>query len=275
MIIDIDDSKSVLQTVHNLAEGWFIADDLYFQIKGNGKIKDDFWNSSSPMLDTIANFLFMANDTFRERWNKKCSKMDLKIMAYHCTRNNDRDVFLKKGILPLSNDIINDFFSGINTVLQIPLLTPKEIAELTRSVVGDDKWKYRLAKPGPYFLLSYKEATIPDNDYHQNGPEIWWLFVDHFIMYCHEKKIRIPCSDRASLRCMISKALTPFIIHCKIPYSMIPSKDYCTFNILKTFFTSIDPDYDSGDAPEEISNKAIDLNGQTLEPIYFNRIETL
>jgi len=56
---------------------------------------------------------------------------------------------------------------------------------------------------------------------------------------------------------------------------MIPSKDYCTFNILRAFFTFIDPDDDLDDDPEEISAKAIDLNGKILESKYFIRIETL
>jgi hypothetical protein len=123
--------------------------------------------------------------------------------------------------------------------------------------------------------MSYKEAKIPDNDYHQNGPETWWLFIDHLLEYCREKQIHIPCSDKATLRGMISKALTPFIIHCRIPYSIIPSKDWCTFNILRALFTFIDPDDDPDDDPKEISNRAIDLNGQSLEPKYFNRIEAL
>ena len=275
MIIDIDDETSVLSIVRKLTADWFSIDDLYFQMKGNGETnRGGFWTSSSPMLDTIADCLGMGSNSFRDRWNHSCSEVGLKVIGYHCTRHRDRNVFLQRGILPLSDEVISAFFSEINTVQQLPSLTSTAIAELTRSIVRDDIWKHRLSRPGPCFLMSYKEAKIPDNDYYQNGPEIWWLFVTHLLKYCREKEIRMPCSDRSALRGIISKALTPFIIHCRIPYSIIPSKDWCAFNILRALFTFVDPD-DADDDHEEISNKAIDLNGQTLEPKYFNRIEAL
>jgi len=276
MIIEIDDEKSVCSIVRNLTVDWFSIEYMYFQMKGNGKTNSGcFWTSSAPMLDAIADCLSMKPDSFRERWNHRCSEVGLKVMGYHCTRHRNRDFFLQRGILPLSDDIISAFFLEINTVLPLPSLTSTAIMEMTRSVVRDDKWKHRLNNPGPYFLMSYKEAKISYNDYHQNGPEIWWLFIDHFLKYCSENEIRMPFSDRAALRDIISKALTPFIIHCRIPYSMIPAKDWCTFNILRALFTFIDHEYDPDDDPKEISNKAIDLNGQTLEPKYFNRIEAL
>jgi hypothetical protein len=276
MIIDIDNETSVLPIVRNLTADWFSIDDFYFRMKVNEKTDcRGFWIDSSPMLDTIADCLDMAPDRFRERWNRGCCEVDLKVMGYHCTRYRDQDVFLQRGILPLSNEIVSAFFSEINALLQSCSLTSTAIAELTRSIVRDDKWKHRLSRPGPCFLMSYKEAKIPDNDYHRNGSEIWLLFADYLLRYCREKTIRIPYYNIAALRGIISEALTPFIIHCAIPYSMIPSKDYCTFNILRAFFTFIDPDDDLDDDPKEISGKAIDLNGKILEPKYFIRIETL
>ena len=276
MIIDIDNETSVLPIVRNLTADWFSIDDLYFQMKINGKTDcRGFWTDSLPMLDTIAGCLGMAPNSFRERWNHRCSEAGLKVMGYHCTRHRDRDVFLQRGILPLSDEVVSAFFSEINNLPELSSLSSTAIAKLTRSVVRDDKWKHRLETPGPCFLMRYKEAKIPDNDYHQNGPEIWWVFVDHLLRYCREKKIRMPYSNGAALRGFISKALKPFIIHCEIPYSMIPSNDFCTLNILRACLTFIDPNDDSDDDPKEISAKAIDLKGQTLEPKYFNRIEAL
>jgi len=72
----------------------------------------------------------------------------------------------------LSNEVVSAFFSEINALLQSSSLTSTAIAELTRSIVRDDKWKHRLSRPGPFFLMSYKEAKIPDNDYHRNGSEM-------------------------------------------------------------------------------------------------------
>jgi hypothetical protein len=271
MIIDIDNETSVLPIVRTLTADWFSLDDLYFQMKCNGKTNcRGFWASSSPMLDTIANYIGMAPKSFRMQWNYRCSEAGLKVLGYHCTRHRNQDVFLQRGILPLSDEVTYAFFSEIVALLKLPSLTPTAIAELTQSIVRDNKWKYRSCMgSGPYFWMSYKEAKNPDNDYHQNGPEIWWLFVDQLLRYCHEKTIHIPYSDRDALRGIISEALMPFIIHCEIPYSMIPSKDWCAFNILKACFTFIDPE----DDPE--TSGWIDLNGQILEPKYFCRIEVL
>jgi hypothetical protein len=213
MIIDIDDETLVLPIVRNLTAGWFNIGDLYFQMKGNGKTScGGFWTSSSPMLDTIADCLGMAGDSFRDRWNHRCSEVGLKVMGYHCTRHRDRDVFLQRGILPLSDEVISAFFSEINAVLKLPSLTSTAIEELTRSVVRDDKWKYRLSRPGPCFLMSYKEAKIPDNDYHQNGPEIWWLFVDHLLETGVLSIYWEPCSPSSILMMMLMVFLKKFLI---------------------------------------------------------------
>jgi hypothetical protein len=60
--------------VRNLTADWVSIDDLYFQRKVNGKTDcRDFWTDSSPMFDTLTNCLGVAPDSFRERWNHRCS----------------------------------------------------------------------------------------------------------------------------------------------------------------------------------------------------------
>jgi hypothetical protein len=272
MIIDIDDKTSVLSVINYLTADWFGVADLYAQIKTDGKtVSSNFWNIASIMLDTIANYLEMPPDDFRDEWNRRCSIKELKIMGYHCTRQGDQNVFLHKGILPLSHDIIGAFFSEIATLLNIPSLTMKELTKLTENIAKDRMWKYRSGEgTGPYFFISYKEAKSPNNDFHKSGSEIWWLCIDHLLRYCHENNIDTACSDRIVLRRIISDRLLPFIIHCEIPYSMIPFKDNCAFYMLRAFFAFIDPQDDFEDF---FSGNSIDLKGQTLEPKYISQIE--
>jgi hypothetical protein len=243
MIVDIDSEKSVLSIVRDLTAAWFSVDDLYIEIKASGKTESSgFWNITSTLLDTIANYLHMMPDNFREQWNRQCSVNALKIMGYHCTRHRNQDVFLRRGILPLSDEIISAFFSEIAALLPSSSLNTTALVELTKNVSKDNMWKYRSGKEaGPYFFISYKEAKNQDNDFHKSGPEIWWLCTDNLLGYCHENNIDIACSDRFALRDIISGELLPFIIHCEIPYSMIPFKDDCAFYMLRAFFTSSIP----------------------------------
>lgn len=274
MIVDIDSKTSVLSVVRNLTADWFSVDDLYAKIKAAGKTDSSgFWNITSTMLDTIANYLHVMPDNFREQWNCRCFVTALKVMGYHCTRHRDQNVFLQGGILPLSDKVISAFFSEIASLLQLSFLNTAALVELTQKVAEDSIWKYRSSTgTGPYFLISYKEAKNPDNDFHKSGPEIWWLCTDHLLRYCHKHNIDIACTDRFTLRDIISGALLPFIIHFEIPYSMIPFKDGCASFMLRAFFTFIDPE---DDFEEVFSGKSIDLKGQALDPKYIDRIETL
>ena len=69
-----------------------------------------------------------------------------------------------------------------------------------------------------------------------------------------------------------SEESIPLIIHCAIPFEILPNKNYYTFCILRAYFNFLDPEDDTEDFFEAYS---IDLNGNALDPQYIVRIEAV
>ena len=64
----------------------------------------------------------------------------------------------------------------------------------------------------------------------------------------------------------------PLIIHCEIPFSILPNKKYNIFCTLKAYLNFLDPE----DGAEDLFEGApIDLNGNPLKPKYIVRIEEI
>ena len=58
-------------------------------------------------------------------------------------------------------------------------------------------------------------------------------FLDVLIKYCQDRKIALPWSDRNEFRKLIAEKLRPLIIHCAIPFSILPVGNYYIFLVLK------------------------------------------
>ncbi|MDF1525104.1 MAG: hypothetical protein RRA15_02850 [bacterium] len=231
MIIDIDDSSSVKNFVAQMTEGWFDPERIYFDLKANGNTDSlDFWcGNPTHLLSAVSASLHQTAEEFLILWNQKCIAHDAKIMGYHCTRHSDKKVFTEKGILPLSSEIIKIFKDG------------------NQSVKAKGMWEYRSQQtPGPYFLLSYRDAKKPDNHFCTHGPEILLACADYQVNADKAKSI-------------------PLIIHCAIPYSILKGKNYFAFCILRSYFNFLDPE---GDSTNFFDGYSIDLGGNTLAPQY-------
>lgn len=271
MICNVDDKTSVLSAMNNITKDWFNAANLYEELRANNKTESpNFWNIRD-LLNPITDYLRLPLSEFLREWNHRCSLNSLKIMGYHCTRHTNKKVFYEQGILPLSEKIIESFFSIIISEFQI-ILTEQQKKESFEKIITNNIWKYRSGKgAGPYFFLSYKNAQNPNNDFHKNGPEIWWGCIDDFLQYCKDKKISVSYT-RNKCREIIAEKLLPLIVHCAIPYTILPDKDYYTFCIFRAYFNFVDPDDDMRNLFEGYS---IDLKGQALEPEHIIRIEEL
>lgn len=237
MITDIDDSTSVQALVHKVSECWFNPEELYSDLKANGKTNSlDFWAITKRLLSDVSESLGQRSAEFLNAWNQRCVTHNTKIMGYHCTRHSNKEVFVKKGILPLSDETIR-LFEDRNQ-------TPQ----------AKNMWEYRSQRsPGPCFLLSYKYAKNPDNHFCLKGPEILLACAGHHVDADPEKSI-------------------PLIIHCAIPYSILPDKEYYAFCILRAFFNFIDPE---DEASNLFEGHSIDLKGNSLDPQYIVRIEEI
>ena len=235
MILDIDNSGTVQSFVSKITSDWFDIDSMYYELKTDSQTNwTDFWNITDSMLNIIANYLECASEEFSKTWEQKCIIHNARFMGYHCNRHSDKDVFIEKGILPLSEEII------------------KPTQNQKRWDAGKI-WSYRTTRgSGPYLFLSYKSAKKSDNPFFK-GPEILLAVNGHQPNSNSEKSI-------------------PLIIHCEIPFSILPNKNYYTFCTLKAYFNFLDPEDDSGDLFE---GSSIDLNGNPLEPKYIVRIEEI
>lgn len=271
MIVDIDNKDSILSFLEIQTEGWFNAYNLYNEIHHAGKTKSpNFWSDSNELLRTVTEYLHFDLDKFLKEWNSRCLFNRLKVMGYHCTRQNSEDIFYNKGILPLSDEVIGIFLSTVVSEFQIPSLTENQKDEIAATIIKDGRWEYRSGKGvGPYLFLSYMDSKNQDNDFHVNGSEIFWLFIDCFLEYCRLNNIDSGCSDRLTFRNTISKKLLPFIIHCEIPFSILCHKNFITFCILRAFFNFIDPEY----MDNIFEGYSIDMNGNILESRYIVLIE--
>lgn len=237
MIVDIDNSESVQALVGRVSEYWFDPKGMYCDFKANGKTNSpDFWAITDRLLANISEYFDQKSDEFLDTWNQKCVTLGARIMGYHCTRHSNKEVFAEKGILPLSNETIRIF----------------ENRNLSMGAKG--MWEHRSQRsPGPYFLLSYKDAKNPNNYFCISGPEILLACAGYQVDADPAKSI-------------------PLVIHCAIPYSILPDKDYYAFCILRAYFNSIDPEDDSNNLFEGYS---IDLKGNALDPQYIVRVEEM
>lgn len=237
MIIDIDDSESVQALVDKVSEHWFDPKGMYSGLRANGKTNSpDFWGITNRLLADVSESFGQTSEQFLNTWNKRCVTHSAKIMGYHCTRHSNKEVFAKKGILPLSDETIRIFENRNQT------------AQARRM------WEYRSQRsPGPWFLLRYRDAKNPNNHFCTNGPEI--------LLACTGYQVN---ADTAKS--------VPLIIHCAIPYSILPDKDYYAFCILRAYFNFLDPEDDSSNLFEGYS---IDLKGNCLDPQYVVRIEEI
>lgn len=236
MIFDIDSSNSVQTFVKAITEGWFDIDSLYAEIKAESFTNSpNFWNITENLMNVVSSHLNHEAQEFLNIFVQKCRTHNARIMGYHCTRHSDKNVFLKNGILPLSEEIIK---------------FPKN----QKTEKADRMLEYRLTRgPGPYFFLSYTNAKDPNNYFCQKGSEI--------LMACNGQQQ----SD-------ISSESIPLIIHCAIPFSILPDHTYYMFCILRAYFIFIDPEDDSENLFEGYS---IDLKGKPLGPQYIVKIEEL
>jgi len=235
MILDIDNSKSVQTFVRKITSGWFDVDSMYYDLKSDSQTNwSNFWTISDSMINTISNYLKCSSEQFLKLWEEKYTIYGAIVRGYHCTRHSNSEVFVKNGILPLSEKTI-------------------EISQNQQQPDAEEKWNYRSKLgAGAYFYLSYKSAKDPNNHYF-NGPEILLAMNGHQPTSNPEKSI-------------------PLIIHCEIPFSILPNKQYNIFCTLKAYLNLLDPE----DGTEDLFEGApIDLNGNALKPKYIVRIEEI
>jgi hypothetical protein len=235
MIVDIDNRESIKTAIELITKGWFNLDEMYARLKATGKTDSSgFWNIHADMLAAISCILRCSSNEFLREWDQRCIDNDTKFMGYHCTRHSNKQVFLEKGILPLSEE------------------TVRLSNDSCQSAREDSMREYRFERsPGPFFLLSYKCAKKPDNSFCLNGPEILLRCVGHHVGVDLSKSI-------------------PLIIHCVIPYSLLSETDYFAFCVLLAYFNFLDPEDDSSDIFDGYS---IDLRGKALKPKYIVKIE--
>jgi hypothetical protein len=237
MIIDLDNSESVQAAVSQVSEGWFDPVEMYAGLKADGKTNSSgFWGIATQMLTDVSGFLGWTSAQFLNEWDQRCIDNNTKFMGYHCTRHSDKRVFIKKGILPLSEETI------------------KLSEDKNQTAQGKSMWEYRSQRsPGPWFLLSYRCAKSPENHFCLKGPEILLGCVG----------LHVDADPAKSV---------PLIIHCAIPYSLLSEKNYFTFCVLRAYFNFLDPEDDLNDLFDGYS---IDLKGKVLDPQYIVRIEEI
>jgi len=207
MIIDIDNLKLVYVAVCRISQGWFDPVEMYASLKADGKTNSSgFWGIATHMLADMSGYLGCTSAQFSDKWDQRCSDNDTRMMGYHCTRHSEMQVFVEKGILPLSEEII------------------RLSEDQAQTIKGKSMWEYRLQKsPGPFFLLSYKCARSPEKHSFFRGPEILFTCTGHHI-------------DVNPVRSV------PLIIHCAIPYPLLSERDYLAFCVLRAYFNFLDPE---------------------------------
>lgn len=236
MLIDIDNSKSVISAVKNIGIDWVEFDSIYHKIQSDQNVGlGNFWNITDEMIRVISEKIHCSPEEFKTDFSNRLVNQKVRLMGYHCTRHSNKESFIKKGILPLSSSTI-----------QFP--------EKQDSSIVENTLEYRLNKgPGPYFCLSYDSAKNPNNHYCNFGAEI--------LLGSSGKQENNDTSQ--------SK---PLIIHCSIPFSLLPDHEYYIFCILRAYFSFIDP---SGETENLFYDYAIDLKNQVLPSKYILKIEEI
>jgi len=271
IIFDIDDPRYVEESINKVAKDWFDPKSIYFSLKAGG-ITDtaDFWHVTRFLLENIAHSLSITCEEFIREFKDRCNNLDLKIMAYHCTRSRRPQDYLKHGILPLSEKVLCAFLAESYVAFPTFSLSNEDRESIIGRVIQTDAWNYRGGiGTGPYFFLSYQEAKDPNNDFLKSSSEIWWVCVDNLIQYCSEHNIRLPTMNRYEWREKIRQSMKAVIIHCLIPYSFLAKEPYYAFCMLRSFFNNLDPEDDS------FETGCIDLRGKSLDPQYITKIEEM
>lgn len=267
-----DDQASVKGSVVRITNGWFDPNKIYSSLKDRGVTNSsNFWSETESLLDSISHELSIAREDFDRRFKESCHRLDLRLIAFHCTRSSRPETFIKNGILPLNEEVLWAFLSESAIALSAFPLSYEDKKNFIMRFTKSDTWLSRVTVTGvgPYFFLSYQEASNKDNHFLRNGSEICWAFVDSLIQYCRERNITLPTTNRNEWRKIISQKMSPLIIRCSIPYSFLLDDPYYSFCMFKSYFNYIDPEDDF------FESGAIDLKGNKLDPQYIVDIERL
>jgi hypothetical protein len=267
MNFEIDDKRSVKCCVETITAHWFDAKALYSEMQQAGRTSSgSFWHVTQSFLNCISDFLTCTKEEFIKAWCSRCEENELRMIAYHCTRARCKESFLSRGILPIGKDIFEDFLTESFAAFPSFQLSENDKNSIVQAMMDDWLSAIRLTEQhaGPYFFLSCSRAKELDNDYLENGPEVWWCCIDAILRYCNAKGIQAPCTDRNLWRKVDAKNLNPFIIKCSIPFSVSFSQEYLTYVILISFFNYIDPDPDS--SVDFCKEFCVRLDGKALDP---------
>lgn len=236
MIFNIDSPDSVQFFVKQITQDWFDVNNLYSEIKEESLTSNsEFWKIPGKFINIISKHLGYSSNEFLEIFGKKCLTHNAEIMGFHCTRHSDKNAFLKKGILPLSDETI-------------------KFSEEQHSENAEQFLTYRTNKsPGPFLFLSYLSALDTNNTFCKKGAEIL-----------------LACRGRQTGN--IRSESQPLIIHCTIPFSLLPNKDFYVFCILVAYFNFLDPEDNTRNLFDGYS---IDLKGNSLDPKFILKIEQI
>lgn len=233
MILDIDNSESVQAFVRTITSCWFDIDSMYHNLKSGRQTNwSDFWTFSDCMIGIISNYLKCSSEQFLKQWEEKCTICGATLRGYHCTCHSNKDVFVTQGLLPLSEKTV-------------------KISQNQKRSDAKERWNYRIGR-GPFFFLSYQSARNADNSYFE-GPEILLEVDGHQSSSNRDKSM-------------------PLIIHCEIPFSILPNKQWIIYCTLRTYMNLLDPEDGTDGLPE---GAPIDLQGNPLDPKYIVRIEEI
>lgn len=195
---------------------------------------------------------------------------NLNLVAYHCTRSSNPQQYLEHGIQPLGEKVLRDFLSESNAAFPSFCLPEDDKRRIISKIMATHAWEYRLGSGGgPYFFLSYKATKNEKNHFIESGPEIWWVCVDNLLEYCRDNNINLPSLDRSKWIQKLSENSTPLIIHCLIPYAILPEHHYCSFAMLRSYFNILDPEDDF------IESGSLDLKGKPLDSKYILKVEEI
>ena len=173
-----------------------------------------------------------TQEEFLKKWGEACIEHDARIMAYHCTRHSNQNNFLKYGVLPLSNYLVK--FNEARTAIKDNMILTYRFTKAT----------------GPFFYISYRAAKKSGKHYLKSGAEIFNV-------------------KEGSLLNNVPEESLPLIIHCDLPFSILPSQKLYAYYALRAFFEIIDPDGE----PIGFEGASIDLKGRALDPKYIVKIE--
>ena len=272
IVFNNDDQVSVKESILQITDEWFDPNEVYFSLKESGITNcSNFWGETNCFLESISSELSITPRDFNLKFKERCQRLDLRLMAYHCTRSDTPENFKNNGILPLKEEVLWDFFSKLADAFPTFALSDKDKERVILSIIQTDYWIHRqtIEGIGPDLFFSYKEAIEQNHDYLRNGPDIWWTCVERFLQYCIDNNIAPPTANRNELRAQISENIIPLVIFCAIPFSFLPNGPHDSCCMLRSYFDYLDP----GD--NFLEGAVIRLDGKRLDPQYIVDIERL